>query len=167
MMISVTACDHRVEATATPPSTTLSASAKAKVAAVARRLVEQDRAAEAVHRAEMDRLIDASVLQIHDGDRQTSLLVHVENKGRKTIRAFDAGLSVHLTSNGKRVGLTELHLNRDIPPNGDATFLVSLSFVRFGEDTASMRLAEGKAKRARLEVTEIKYADGSDAGYDD
>lgn len=168
MATSVTGCAHRVEAAATPPpAQTLTAANKARAYEVGRRLAAQDRAAEQARRAEMDRLIEASVLQIHDADRETSLLVHLHNKSAKAIRALDGALEVHLLANGRRVGLAELHLNRTISGNAIASFWVPLRYVRFGEDTASMRLAQGKPKRATLEVTEIKYADGSDAGYDD
>jgi hypothetical protein len=165
---SVPACNHRVEAAATPPpAQTLTAANKAIAAEVGRKLARQDRAVEAAHRAQMDRLVDASVLRIRDGDRDTAFLLRVSNKSYKPIRSFDAGLEVRLVSNGERIGLTELHVDRDIPPNGQVKFSVPLRYVRFGEDTATMRLAEGKAKRAWVEVTEIRYADGSDAGYDD
>jgi hypothetical protein len=164
----LSACNHRVEAAATPPpAQTLTAENKAKAAEVGRKLAAQDRAAEAAHRAQMDRLIDASIVQLRDSDRETTLLVHILNRSNKTISALDAGLEVHLVSNGKRVGLTEVHMSRVIPANGDVTFPVPLRYVRFGEDTASMRLAQGKAKHAEIEVTEIRYTDGTDAGYDD
>lgn len=165
--IGLSACDHRVEAATPPPAQTLTAQSKAQAAEVAHQLVEQDRIVESTRRAEMARLIDASVLGISDADRETSLLLRVKNKTNKAIKELDAGLRVNLVPNGKRVGLTELHLNQNIAPQSAVTLTVPLRYVRFGEDTASMRLAQGKPKRAQVEVTEIKYADGSDAGYDD
>jgi hypothetical protein len=168
MATSVSACDHGTEAAATPPPTqTVSRQQQATAAAVARKLVEQDRIAEAAHRAEISRLIDATALQIRDADRHVLFVLQIKNKTNRAISALDAGLQVNLESNGKRVGLTELHIKRIIAPQRSVTFSVPLRYVRFGEDTASMRLAEGKPKRAQIEVTEIKYADGSDAGYDD
>lgn len=166
--ISVTGCAHRVEAAATPPPTQILTEAnRAKIAEVARKLEAQDRTMRQAHRREIDRLIDASVLQVQDGDRETSLLLHIRNKSGKAIRAFDAGLEMRLLASHRRIGLTELHLTRAVPAGAEATFWVPLRYVRFGEDTASMRLAQGKSKRADVEVTEIKYVDGSDAGYDD
>lgn len=168
IVASVPACSHRLQAATTPPpAQTLSSENKAKATEVARKLVEQDRASVAAHRAEMDRLIDATVLRISDGDREISLRLRVQNKTNKAITAFDAGLKVYLSQNGRRVGLTELHSSQNVAPQSAVTFTVPIRYVRFGEDTGSMRLAQGQLKNPQVEVTEINYTDGSDAGYDD
>lgn len=161
-------CEHQAEAAAAPSSAqVLSAANKAKAFAVGQALAAADRKAEAEHRAEMDRLIDLSVTRIHDEDRQTTLLVTIANKSKKTISSLDAGLEIHSAATGRRVGLAEVHISRQIAAKSSATFPLALRYVRFGEDAGTMRLMEGRQKRASLEATEIKYTDGTDAGYDD
>lgn len=165
---ALSACAHHAEAAAAPPSAqVLTESNKAKALAVGQALVAQDRAAEAEHRAEMDRLIDVSVKSMRDEDRQTTLLVTIVNKNKKAISSLEAGLEVHSAATGRRIGLAEIHIGRKIAANSSATFPVALRYVRFGEDAGTMRPMEGRPKRASLEATEVKYADGSDAGYDD
>jgi hypothetical protein len=114
----------------------------------------------------MARLISVTVSRTRDTDRTISLLLTLRNRSAKTIRSLDAGLEVHDTS-GRRIGLTELRLSKPIPSHGTVTFWYSLRYLRFDEDAGTMRLAAGKPKTARVDVTEIKYADGTDAGYDD
>lgn len=164
---SAAGCAHRAAATTQSIPQTLTEANKKQAYAVGRRLAAQDRADEAAHRAQMDRLIAVSVLSVRDEDRQTDLLVSLRNKTSKTIRAFDAGLEVRSAPNGRRIGLAEIHLNRTVRGRGSDSVWIPLRYVRFGEDAGTMRLARGKAKRTLLEVTEITYADGSDAGYDD
>lgn len=163
-----TGCAHHAEAAATPPSSqALTPQNRAQAFAVGEKLAAQDRANEAAHRTQMDRLLDISVVRMRDADRETSLLVRIHNKSVKRIRELDAGLEVDAASNGRRLGLAEIHLDREIAGGAFQTFWVPLRYVRFGEDAGTMRLAEGKPKRAQLEATEVRYADGSDAGYDD
>lgn len=153
------ACAHRAQPSLDP--------AKARQAyLVGERLAAQDRAARAEHRAQMGRLIDADVSQTRDADRTISLFVRLQNKSGKAIRALDAGIEVH-DPKGARIGLTELHLEKSIPAHANVAFWYPLRYVRFSEDAGTMRLAAGKPKIVYMEVTEIRYADGSDAGYDD
>ena len=114
----------------------------------------------------MGHLIESSVTKTRDEDRTISLFVHLQNKSAKTIESLDAGLEVH-DSSGTRIGLAEITIARTIAPHASAAFWYPMRYVRFGEDTGTMRLAAGKPKTVRMDVTEIKYADDSDAGYDD
>lgn len=114
----------------------------------------------------MERLIEASVPRTRDADRTITLYVRLHNRSAKTIRALEAGLYVHDAS-GKRIGLTEIGIEKPIAPHGTLEFWYPLRYVRFSEDAGTMRLAAGKPKNIRMDVTEIKYADGTDAGYDD
>lgn len=114
----------------------------------------------------MAKRIDAHVLHAREIDRTISLLVQLHNKSAKSVTSLDSGIFVYDLS-GKRIGMTETHLAKSIPPHTTLTFWYPMRYLRFGEDAGTMRLAEGKPKRIRLDVTEIKYADGSDAGYDD
>jgi hypothetical protein len=42
-----------------------------------------------------------------------------------------------------------------------------MRYYRFGEDAGPLMAAKGKLKTILAQVKEIKYADGSDAGFDD
>ncbi|HET9096987.1 MAG TPA: hypothetical protein VFN37_10020 [Candidatus Baltobacteraceae bacterium] len=154
------ACSHE-------PAKPILDPAKAREAyAVGQRLAAQDRADTARHRAEMSRLIAASVSQTRDAGRTISLYVHLHNRSAKAIRSVEAGLEVH-DSTGKRIGLTEIGIRKPIAGHGTLAFWYPLRYVRFSEDAGTMRLAAGKPKTIQMNVTEIKYADGTDAGYDD
>lgn len=114
----------------------------------------------------MARLIDATVPRTRESDRSIVLLLRLRNKAPKAVKAIDAGVEVR-DAHGKRIGLSEIHVARAVGAHGEAAFWYPMRYVRFSEDAGSMRLAQGKPKTVDLEVTEIRYADGSDAGYDD
>ena len=160
-------CARHTEAAATPPPAVLSEANKAKAYAVGLQLAAQDRAADKAHRAEMARLIDAAVLRTREQDRTLSLLLRLHNKSAKAVRSIGAGLEVRDPA-GKRLGLAEID---DAPvriaPHATVTAWEPIRYVRFGEDAGTMRLAAGKPKRIDLQIIELKYADGTDAGYDD
>lgn len=159
-------CARHPEAAATPPPV-LSEANKAKAYAVGLQLAAQDRAADKAHRAEMARLIGARVVRSHEQDRTLSLLLRLQNKSAKAIREIGAGLEVRDPS-GKRLGLAEIDDARvGIPPHRSVSVWLPIRYVRFGEDAGTMRLAAGKPKQFDLQIVELRYADGSDAGYDD
>ena len=124
-----------------------------KTHALALALMAQDRANDAKHRADMDRTL--------------SLLLRLHNETAKTIKAIGAGLEVD-DPHGKRLGLAEVDgASIHIEPHGTVSLWLPIRYVRFGEDTGTVRMAAGQPKHIRLSVTEIKYTDGTDAGYDD
>lgn len=156
---ALAACSHGSQGTLDPQ--------KAREAyAVGQRLAAQDREQRVEHREEMARLIDSTITKTRDEDRTISLFVRLQNKSAKPIESLDAGLEVHDAA-GTRIGLAEISVARPIGPHASAAFWYPMRYVRFGEDTGTMRLAAGKPKTVQMDVTEIKYADGSDAGYDD
>jgi hypothetical protein len=157
---ALAACSHA------PQQSTLTASNARMAYEVGRRLAAQDRAQTAEHRAEMARLIRASISTAQDADRTISLHVRLHNLSAKTIRSLDTGLEVRATD-GRRIGLAEIGIEKTIPPHATLAFWYPMRYVRFGEDAGTMRLAAGKPKTIRMDVTEIKYSDGTDAGYDD
>lgn len=114
----------------------------------------------------MAKLIDATVSQTRDVDRTISLFIRLQNRSSKAIKSLDAGLEIHDAS-GARVGMSEIHLSRAIRAHASSAFWYPMRYLRFGEDAGTMRMAAGKPKTVEMDVTEIKYADGSDAGYDD
>jgi len=99
-------------------------------------------------------------------DRKITIRLRVHNLSSKNVRAIEAGLEVDDLS-GARIATTEVHRTADIPPHGSLAIDISMPYTQFGEDTGSMREALGKPQRQRIDVKEIKYSDGSDAGYDD
>jgi hypothetical protein len=134
--------------------------------AVGEKLAAQDRAQQVAHRKEIAKLIDAHVINTRERNRTISLLIRLHNKSAKTIRTLDSGVFVYDTA-GKRTGMTEITLAKPIAPHATTAFWYPMRYLRFGEDAGTMALAARKAKRVTLDVTEIKYTDGSDAGYDD
>lgn len=93
-------------------------------------------------------------------------MVELHNKSAKRITSLDSGIFV-VDGSGRRIGMTEIHIARGIAPHESVAFWYPMRYLRFGEDTGAMVRAAGKPKRVSMDVTEIKYADGSDAGYDD
>jgi len=157
---ALSACSHQ-------PSKAILDPAKAKIAyTVGERLAAEDRAQQAEHREEMSRLIDARAIKTHDEDRTVSFFMQIRNKSTKAIASLDSGIFVYDAA-GRRIGMSEFHLAKPIAPHAVIAFWYPMRYVRFSEDAGTMRLAAGKPKRTQLEVTEIKFADGTDAGYDD
>ncbi len=162
-----TGCTKQTGAAAPPPPSTVSDDYKRKLAAVAQKMAAQDRTDTLAKRQAMARLIDARVVRTADDDRSFSFQLQLKNKSSKPIKTIGAGLEVHDAA-GKRIGLMEID---DAPiriaANGTLTTWLHEPYVRFGENAGTMRLAQGKAKRIAVNIIEIKYTDGSDAGYDD
>lgn len=156
---ALAACSH-------PAQPMLSAAKAREAYEVGQRLAAQDRARTAEHRAQIARLISAAAPSIREADRTISLYVRLQNLSAKRIRSVEAGLEVH-DARGSRIGLTEIAIDKPIVAHGTVAFWYPLRYLRFGEDAGTMRLAAGKPKSVRVDVTEIKYADGTDAGYDD
>jgi hypothetical protein len=133
---------------------------------IGQRLAAQDRAQAARHRAEMARLIQANILTARDAARTISLYLRLHNLSARPIRSVNAALEIHDAA-GERIGLAEIDLDKTVPAHTSIAFWYPIRYVRFGEDAGTMRLAAGKSKTIHVDVTEIRYADGSDAGYDD
>ncbi len=151
--VSSTGCTKHVEAAATPPALQILTKAnRDKTHAVALALMAQDRANDAKHRAEMDRLIDADVVRSRDEDRAVSLLLRLHNKTAKTVKTIGAGLEVD-DNRGKRLGLAEVDgAAIHIQPHGTVSLWLPVRHVRFGEDAGTVRMAACKRKRIRLSV---------------
>jgi len=133
---------------------------------VGKRLEAQDRESDAVRRAAMAKLISLEITHISDRERGVELLVRAQNRTGKPIRGFDAGLEVDDAKSHRRIGLAELHVTQPLRPRAMRTFLYPMRYVRFGEDTGSMRLSAGWPKVAHLDVFGVSFA-GSEAPDDD
>jgi hypothetical protein len=130
------------------------------------RLAAEARAADAKHRLAIARVVDVGITAYRDRERALELTLRVRNKTPKTIRRFDSGIIVSDAAH-TRIGLAEFSVGRTIPPLATVHVVVPVAYLRFGEDAGSMVLAAGKPKAIDLDLKEIKFADGTDTGYDD
>jgi hypothetical protein len=118
------------------------------------------------HRAELAKLMRVTFLSAREGDRTIDLRISIANLAKKTVRRIEMGLEADDPS-GRRIGLMEIAYTAPLGAASSKIVNIPLRYVRFGEDTGAMREAAGKPKTYALTVSEIKYADGTDAGYDD
>lgn len=130
------------------------------------RLERQDRESTRARRAAMARVIVLAVRGIRDTANGVVLDVDVTNRSAKAMTGFDAGLEVHDGRTHRRIGLAELHVERRVAPHSRAGFAYPMRYVRFGEDTAGMRLAQGRPKSATLDPAGVRFADGPAADTD-
>lgn len=138
----------------------------AKAQAVGARLAAQEAADAAKHKAEIAKLIRAELSHVHERDRTMSLTLGIVNYTAKTVKSLEFGLEVDDAS-GKALGRAELRTAQTIGPKASASITFNFPYTKFGSGTGAVREALGKPKRYLLDVKEIKYTDGSDAGYDD
>lgn len=131
------------------------------------RLAAQARADDEKHRAEIAGLITPKIALAQE--RERSLVLHLDllNLTAKPIKSIELSLEFDNPKTGARIGITEVALVRNIPGKGRIAFDYPMRYLRFGEDTGAMVAARGTPKKLIAQVTEIKYADGSDAGFDD
>lgn len=130
------------------------------------RLEREDRASTRARRAAMARVIALTVARVADAQNSVHLNIIVANRSNETITGFDAGLEVDDKRSRRRVGLAELHVERRIPPHSRVSFDYPMRYVRFGEDTGSMRLARGRAKTASLDPMGVRFGGGRGADTD-
>lgn len=133
---------------------------------VGAQLAAKEREETARHRAEIAKLIRAELSSVKEADRTISLRVGTVNYTNKTITSLEIGLEVDDAS-GNALGRTELRSSQTIGPKSQTTIVFNRPYTAFGSGTAAVRESLGKPKRYLLDVKEIKYSDGSDAGYDD
>ena len=130
------------------------------------RLAAKEREETARHKAEISKLIRAELSNVKESDRTISLHVGTINYTAKTIKSLEIGLEVDDAS-GNALGRTELRTAQTIGPKSQTTVVFNRPYTAFGSGAGEVREALGKPKRYLLDVKEIKYADGTDAGYDD
>lgn len=134
---------------------------------VALRLAAQARADDTMHKAELAKLITSTVTLASEGDRSLVLHVDLRNLTGKEVKNLEIGLEFDDAKTGRRIGQAEVQLRRNIVAHGRIAFDYPMRYVRFSEDAGPMMASKGKAKKLDAQVTEIKYADGTDAGFDD
>lgn len=130
------------------------------------RLEREDRASTRARRAAMARVIALSIARVTDAQNSVILNIGISNRSSETITGFDAGLEVDDKGTRRRVGLAELHIERRVPPHSRASFAYPMRYVRFGEDTGSMRLERGRPKAATLDPTGVRFGSGRGADTD-
>jgi len=138
----------------------------AKAQAVGAQLAAQEAEETAQHKAEISRLIRAELSNAKESDRTLRLALGVINYTNKTIKSLEIGLEVD-DANGNALGRTELRSAQTIGPKAQTSIVFNRPYTAFGSGTAAVRESLGKSKRYLFDVKEIKYTDGSDAGYDD
>lgn len=119
---------------------------------------------EQLHRAMLARLIRVQVTGANEGDG-IDLHTAIANLTGKTVKRIEMGLYVHHGST--RVGMCEVALDTHIAPHATVSRTIALHYTQFGEDATSMMHARGQTKTYDVQVKEIKYTDGTDAGFDD
>lgn len=144
----------------------VSASAAAQAQSVGARLAEQDRENTERHRKALARLMRIDHVVVNEADRTMTLRFVAHNLSAKTVRRIEAGFEVDGDHNARIAG-TEFHEPISIAPHGATPFTLAIPYTAFGSGTGPMRESLGKPQHYVLDVNEIKYADGSDAGYDD
>lgn len=133
---------------------------------VGTRLERQDRESDKLRRATMSHVIVLRTPGIRDVEGGIVLQIDAANKTARAIDGFDAGLEVDDKATRHRLGLAELHISHDLAPHAHAVFTYPMRYVRFGEDTASMRLAQGRAKTARLDPLTVRFKGTEDKDRD-
>lgn len=138
----------------------------ASAQAVGVRLAAQDRENEERHRAAIAKLVRIDAVRIDERDRTIRVAFTIHNLSSKDVKALEFSFESDGVS-GNRIGTTELRTGEPVRGKSTRALVLQIPYTQFGEDTGPMREALGKPQRYSLDVKEIKYADGSDAGYDD
>jgi hypothetical protein len=131
------------------------------------RMAAQANADDRRHKAMLAKLIAPAVALVSEDDRKIVLHFAFRNLSAKEIKKLDLGLELHDAKTGARIAMSEVHVTRDIAGHGTVAFDYPMRYYRFGEDAGPLMAAKGKPKTIVAQVKEIKYADGSDAGFDD
>ncbi len=131
------------------------------------RMAAQAHADDTRHKDELAKLITSKITLVNERERSIVLHIDLQNLTAKQVKTIEIGLEFDNAKGGARVGLSEIRLTRNIAPNGRIAFDYPMRYVRFGEDAGPMMASKGAAKTLTAQVTEIKYADGTDAGFDD
>jgi len=134
---------------------------------VALQLAEQARRDDLLHKQEIAKLIASDVTIVQERPHSIVLHMDLQNLTAKPIKTLEIGLTFVGAKDAKEIGLAEVHLVRNIAGKGRISFDYPMRWVRFGSDTGPMMAAIGQPKKLVGQVTEIKYADGTDAGFDD
>lgn len=134
---------------------------------VALRLAAQADADDKLHKAMLAKLIASTVTLVSEDDRKVVLHFAFQNLSDKEIKKLELGLEFDDAKTNARIAMSEVHLTRNIPAHGRIAFDYPMRYYRFSEDAGPLMAAKGKPKTLVAQVKEIKYADGTDAGFDD
>lgn len=134
---------------------------------VALRLAAQAEADDRLHKAMLAKLITPTVTLVSEDDRKIVLHFEFQNLSAKEIKKLELGLEFDDAKSNARIAMSEVHVTRNIAGHGRIAFDYPMRYYRFSEDAGPLMAAKGKPKTIVAQVKEIKYADGSDAGFDD
>jgi len=134
---------------------------------VALRLAAQAHADDMMHKAEIAKLITPTITLISEDDRKIVLHVDLKNLSDKQIKTLELGLEFDDAKTNARIAMAEVHITRNIAGKGRIAFDYPMRYYRFSEDAGPLMASKGKPKTLVAQITEIKYADGTDAGFDD
>lgn len=144
----------------------IACSQKSPAADIGARLAAQDRANEQQHREQLARLARIDAVVVHEDDRSIEIAFTMRNLAEKRVASLDVGFESD-GPDGTRIGMAELRSVATIPPRTARHLSLTVPYTQFGEDTGAMREAEGKPQRYAVDIKEIRYADGSEVGFDD
>jgi hypothetical protein len=135
---------------------------------VAAALVAKDAESLDSHATEIAKYVEAEVTDVTPPHATAEhLRFTVRNVGPKAIRRLEVGIEI-ATRDEHRLGLAEFDTDEPVAPHASRTIAVDVPFSRFAaEGTWRLIEATGTAKRVATRVKEVRFADGTDVGYDD
>ena len=134
---------------------------------VALRLAAQAHADDMLHKAEIAKLVAPTITLVSEDARKIVLHFDFRNLSDKEIKKMELGLEFDDAKTNARIAMAEVHITRNIPGHGHIAYDYPMRYYRFSEDAGPLMASQGKPKKLDAQVTEINYADGTDAGFDD
>jgi hypothetical protein len=165
---ALAACAHPPPSTASAPAPSSGATVAPAVRAVAERLAEQDRVADARLLASVRRYAGASGKDVTPaGSYVERLIVTVTNRGRRDLHGVSGRVQLFRASDARRLGLANFHAEVDIEPGHSARVPVAIPMLSFAEGAGPLAQAAGKPKLVQLELTGVDFERGKGAGETD
>lgn len=129
--------------------------------AIAERLAAADRDATIRRRRTNARRL---TLVVRDTTKATDdrerFVFTLRNRTTRPIAHVDIGLTLYGTD-GHRLGLTEVTLERRLPAHGSATIALDVAYLAFAEGAPRLRGVAGRPKRIDADIKDIAFADRS------
>jgi hypothetical protein len=172
---ALAACAHRggemlsVEPVSAGSAQPLTSAYEAALRAKQAQLAELDRARAARRRAGVARVVTGSARDVTPANSMVErFVVHVTNRGTRTIRRIDGGVIVYGGAGLHRLGLASFSASADVPPGRSADIPVAIPLTAFAAEGAGALAREsGKPKRVELELTAYALEKGAASGEAD
>ena len=127
--------------------------------AIAERLAAADRdAAIRRRRTNAGRLTLAVRDTTKATDDRERFLFTIRNRTTRPIAHVDIGITLYGTD-GHRLGLTEVTLERQLPAHGLATIAVDVAYLAFAEGASRVRSVAGRPKHIDADINDVAFAD--------